>query len=461
MNRKLYTLFTTLLAIAVVVSSCIKDDFTKNSQYEEITIRLAAGTHAAETDGLIYGDDGKFGSLALFVFDEKRNFVLLHKEEFNASNTRQVSFNCLSNAKTLLGVANYHLYPDLAAQLKEGLTLNGLKALVANATGTVELNDKNILMVGEKEIPAFTQEKENIDVSLSLKRLAARIDVHTFKEAGWTANVQLISVEFSNGVSNTVLNNADGMLPEELTYAPSRDTEVNKNLDEINVTDWKNTANRNGCFYSYRTNLVRNNATAPRLKFKVLINGNIRKEYETVIANEQDLNAILDAGNVYQVKAVLSKTGMTMNTIPVQWDDENSELNFTDNLLYTSHGWMPGTFVERDGNTVQLSVGVNGIISFSLLSPNTVTWRAVLTNTEYFRLKQSEGKYEVSETGEVIRQQLEIELLHPEYTGFVQTELAVYAVVGGLSYELDLTHDGTEHKPSESINRFTITRGEQ
>lgn len=452
-----------LLTLVTGWTSCIKDDMQGNGQQEEITIRLSADTRAAGDDPLIYGEDEKFGSLALFVFDEKGNFVLLHKEEFSSANTHQASFDCLSNARKMLGVANYHLYPELNAALTTRLNRSKVLALTAQVPATVPagLTDRNILMVGEANIPSFAdnQEREIIDVSMMLKRLAARVDIHAFKENGWTAGVELLSVEFSNGVTNTVLDPTALALPGTPVYAQPKTTASGKTLEDLaSTTDWKNSTFRNMAFYSYRTSQLKDNANAPTIKLNVRINGNILKTYETVIANENDQNASLDAGNVYQVKAVLSKTGLTLETAASPWNREDSEVNYTNNLMYKSNGWTSSTIVAQADNTVQLSQETNGILYFTLLAPDMAEWNAVLTNTEDFELLTPSGKYEVNEHGEAIPQKLEIRAKTADYA---QTELAVYAKIGGMTYELDLTRIGTEQGPSTDIQRFTITTGEQ
>lgn len=464
MNKKLYRLFALFLALAATAASCIKEDLEGGGQNEEITIRLSAGTRAEGEDPLIHAKDEKFGSLAVYVFEADGRFVSLYKEEdFALNNIHEASFNCYSNARILLGVANYAAYTDLAGKLTTGLTLPQVKDLVANADGATVLGDGNILMVGQVDVPAFTQETENIPVSLTLKRLAARIDIHAFKETGWMADVQLTSVEFAGGVANTTLNVSESEidLPGTLKIATPKSEAASKHLAEL-PAEWKAVEHRNMCFYSYRTRQAIASDDVPRLKFTVRINNNITKEYEAVIANPADAFAVLDAGKVYQVQAVLSKSGLTVSTAVADWEQEDSELDFTDNLSYTSNGWQPGTYADKTGNVVRLTPETDGIISFTLQSPNTAKWNAVLTNPEYFRLKVDEGEYQEDETtAQPLTQRLEIELLKPEYTGYAETELAVYATIGGTRYELDLTHDGTGQKPSENVERFTIIRGEQ
>lgn len=466
MNKKRYTFFAALLALVTGFASCIQDDMQGNGQQEEITIHLSTGTRAAAgEDPLIYGEDEKFGSLALFVFDENENFVLLHKETFESgsANTHQSSFDCFSNAKKLLGVANYHLYPELDASLKTGLTLGKVKALVAQVpvTTTTGLTDRNILLVGETAIPSFAdnKDKEVINVTMQLKRLTARVDIHAFKENGWTAKVELLSVEFNNGVLNTMLNPAGMARPAAPAYAQAKTIAFSKTLEDLGSgTDWKNSSFRNMAFYSYRTSQPQNNIHAPTIKLNVRINDNITKTYKAVIANAADAEAALDAGNVYQVKAVLSKTGLTVETSAAPWDREDSEVSYTDNLMYKSNGWMQSTIVAQADNTVQLTQGTNGILHFTLLAPDRAEWNAVLTNTTAFELLTPSGKYEADDKGNAIPQKLEIKVLTAENA---QTELKVYAKIGGMTYELDLTRIGEDQKPSADIQRFTITTGEQ
>ena len=461
-----YASLVFLLSVVLWAASCIKDDFSggTGTGEEDITIKLGITTRAGE-DGLIRDNDDRFGSLAVYAFDEGGNFLALYKYNLEeAANTYTTpAFNCGIKVRKLLGIANYAAYPDLDEKLVKGLSEDAVKALTANDGGTVALSAANLLMIGETTV-AFAKsddEDEEVTASLELKRLAARVDVFVFKETGCTAEVQLETVEFVNGVKNTALkwNTGQVELPAPLQYAAPQTGKSGGLLEPAPSGDYTYESYEKGCFYSYRTQQAIAADNAPKLNITVRVNGNITRTYSAVIANKDVSEAVLDAGNVYQVKAVLAKSGLVVSTNVVPWDAEDYVLDFKDDLLYKSEGWAFGSFVAMQGNTVQLYTDKPGILRFSLLSPNTVRWKASLTNNQDFKLGPVEGSYEEDAAGNAIVQKLEVSSIPEGNNDYASTELSVFAVIGGVSYEMDLTTDQEMGGSPGTINRFTITRG--
>lgn len=70
-----------------------------------------------------------------------------------------------------------------------------------------------------------------------------------------------------------------------------------------------------------------------------------------------------------------------------------------------------------------------------------------------------EGSYEEDAAGNAIVQKLEVSSIPEGNNDYASTELSVFAVIGGVSYEMDLTTDQEMGGSPGTINRFTITRG--
>lgn len=97
-----YASLVFLLSVVLWAASCIKDDFSggTGTGEEDITIKLGITTRAGE-DGLIRDNDDRFGSLAVYAFDEGGNFLALYKYNLEeAANTYTTpAFNCESGYK--------------------------------------------------------------------------------------------------------------------------------------------------------------------------------------------------------------------------------------------------------------------------------------------------------------------------------------------------------------------------
>lgn len=395
-QKHIYTFPAFLLSWMMLVTACINDDLSVAGADEEVTVKLSASTRAMD-DPLIRDNDDHFGSLAVYAFDEKGNFLRLYTFAPSvASNTYTTdAFNCGIGVKTLYAIANYDAYPDF--ELK-ALNYNAVRAQVANAAGTTALKANNILMVGEVTGLAFSKpddQDENISVSISLKRLAARVDVFVLKEAGWAADVKVTKVEFSGGVKNTTLayQEREVALPDPLkfdatqTFNGASDTPL-ETFEKDNALLWQQDKHLRGSFYTYRTVQPQTSTNVPKLAITVKVNDNIEKTYTAIIADKGiDSNTLvtLDAGNVYQICAIMTKTGLVIEMQVADWEKAPVyDLDFSyptyQNPLTPWDGTtekpyeQPTVYYNPDGNSTEGTVS----FSFSLTAPSGQSWRATL-----------------------------------------------------------------------------------
>ncbi|MCE8952898.1 fimbrial protein [Bacteroides thetaiotaomicron] len=318
--------------------SCQKDESAATTDLGEITVHLSTSTRAGENDPLMRNNDDRFSSLATYIFDKDGGFVGLRKEQVpsvdasnNGDNQLVTSFTCLSNAAELFCIANYSAHTGLDEQLQKGMTKSQVKSLVAQTT---QLSPTGLLMVGKADIvfeKDITQ-SETVNVNVQLKRLAARLDVHAFKANDWNADVEIINIEFSGGVTNSTLEYNEGTLSLPDTPAHDEPRSItedgiahNKTLPPFNEETeifWRIDNYRNGSFYTYRTSQSRTSEHAPRINITVRIGESITKTYSAVVANaDNNADVTLDAGNVYQVQALLKKNGLLIQTSVAPWDD--------------------------------------------------------------------------------------------------------------------------------------------
>lgn len=328
-----------LLCLLLCATACTDEEAGTPGGGEEVTVKLSATTRAAD-DVLVRDNDNRFGSLAVYAFDANGKFLALYKYTLpEAADTYSVPpFSCGMQVKKLVAIANYATYPDLDSQLEKGLTRSQVAQLVANAQGTVTLAADNLLMVGETAADVtFTkpvEEDEEVTVDLQLKRLAARVDVFVFKEEGWDTPISLTNVRLTNSVLNTTLAYPDGQtisVPATPAYGDLTD---NTHTDYAPVeftgdaVDFWNTSldtYLGGRFYTYRTNAVPtndndDNNNVPTLAITVQ-NGSRSYTYTAALTGIVNTENGLDAGNVYQVQAVLNRNGLIVNTVVADWEN--------------------------------------------------------------------------------------------------------------------------------------------
>lgn len=410
-----YAVSALMLAVIAALTACSSDDSPAAVAEgdEEITVKLQTSTRAT-ADPLVRDDDDHFTSLAVYAFRQDGSFVALYRYDATGSVNEYTTpaFNCGIATKKLVAVANYAAYADLSASLTKGLSETQVKALVANASGTTALAAGNILMAGEAAV-SFTKpdtEDEDITVSLPLRRLAARVDLFVFKEAGWNDKVEVQSVTFDNGVLNTTLSYAEGTVsvPSSPVYAPSATTQITTEnalaaFEGDAVTLWRNDDTYlRGRWYTYRTSVAYDNERAARFSVTVAINGTLTRTYTGLVASgtPESGDITLDAGRVYQVQAVVMKNGMEINTLVADWEDGGTyELAFeyptySNPMVPISYTGTPSTDAKFDQPTIYYDNSGSetaGTCSFqfSITGPVGHTWQPVLFET-------TEADYEVT-----------------------------------------------------------------
>lgn len=141
------------------------------------------------------------------------------------------------------------------------------------------------------------------------------------------------------------------------------------------------------------------------------------------------------------------------------WDMEDITVNYEDNLSYVSQGWGNTIlgFLNDTKTQVQINPNQPAVLTFMINSPSGALWRATLSNyTDFQFVGPSSGAAYTDE--KPVPQTIQIEAVHSESDERYETELHVYADIGGITYEMDLTNPSAgEIKPGDApVNYFTI-----
>ena len=171
-----------------------------------------------------------------------------------------------------------------------------------------------------------------------------------------------------------------------------------------------------------------------------------------------------------KIFARVKSDGYELQLHVLLWEVEEIEVNFEDELSYSSQGWDEETLLEpypeENNGIVHLNPEETAVLRFTLQSPKTATWRASLEGdvTAFeFVDGSNEGtiQFTTNAAGEQIPEPLEIKLrvTDPESQDRHEAVLHVYASIGGQDYELDLTHtSGEAMQPDddEVVVNFTL-----
>lgn len=168
-----------------------------------------------------------------------------------------------------------------------------------------------------------------------------------------------------------------------------------------------------------------------------------------------------------KIFARVKSDGYELQLHVLPWKVEEIEVNFEDELSYSSQGWDDETLLppypSKTNTVVHFNPQEIAVLRFTLQTPATATWRASLEGdvTAFeFVDGSNAGTIQFDENGVPIAQEIRLRVTDPESQDRHEATLHVYASIGGLDYELDLTNTpGEEIKPGEGgevSSRFTL-----
>lgn len=141
------------------------------------------------------------------------------------------------------------------------------------------------------------------------------------------------------------------------------------------------------------------------------------------------------------------------------WEVEDIEVNFEDNLSYTSGGWDEETilgYLNAEETRVHVNPDETAVLRFTIQTPNTATWRAQLVGADInaFEFVGEHSGNAYGADGQPVEQQIQVRVTNSESDSSFEVQLQVFATIGGKDYELDLT--GNIQSGESEVQRFTL-----
>ena len=384
-----------LLSFILSLTGC---DEKESDSVEEANLTLSF-TSRAEMDHLAKGNDSKFSSLAIYVFNKADGncdyFELVPDITPEAIDLYRRVLTVSSQTKVIYAIGNYAGTDKiLSVNLTENTTMQELDNMTVTNTF---FSEGSILMIGKKEVSVTGV---STDVEVPMKRLVARLDIYMFKNSELTSDdVQVVSVDFVNQVMNSKcdITNREMLVPVNMrTEFKSISTNTilqNMPADLSSIVP----ENAHASFYSYQ-NIIPSSATVdetitPYLSVTLRING---KEYKckgyiTDTGHETDKYS-LNQNTVYQVLAMFEHPDnkLAVKITPLPWIVAESQIGGTlvkegDYSLAAYSGSDVGAttgtvyFPYVKDNT-PVSETSYASYSFKLTAPAGAVWTATLTN---------------------------------------------------------------------------------
>lgn len=196
-------------------------------------------------------------------------------------------------------------------------------------------------------------------------------------------------------------------------------------------------------------------------------------------SNDYDLAPIVDKtthqtisslprNTILKVNATANPTGWELFCNVLPWTKNDVQVDFRDNLSYFSNGWDKNTILSTsEGNLVHIDPLKEAVLTFTIETPNTATWKAqIVPNSPedinvFEFVGENSGSIYYDESGRARSQQLKVRISKDYQESQVEhsATLKVFAEIAGKEYELDLTNtSGQPQEPDEgqSVSRYTL-----
>lgn len=431
---KKYTSLTLLTLLVMLAGACSKDTpMESRAESANITVNIASRGQVDTGNEEVKEHEG-IKTLRL---------IMVQEGKVAGNWLREYNDNSLIQTFRILGVkaVDTQLYAivnengvnlNYATTFQVGSTFNASTYNNGAALAAIDVATNGIPMEGSTQITA-AQMVEETSVSISVTRALARIDLTVNNKTG--GNLSINEINFGpffpvagylmKGQGGTVLNLAKNF-PESQTI----------------TTNGKHTFT----YYLFESS---------RGTYTVGMKGSTNYAPAQIYDKDTKPIASIERNQILKIDANANPTGWELRCEVAPWTLKEHEVNYIDQLSYSSHGWVPGTIAGRQENTVELSPDKEAELKFVIQAPNGVTrWIAELDDNTNFELVTEEGTT-IFNNGQPIEQILKVKVAPNATDPAATTKLHVYAVVGSAAqYELDLT----DSKGTADLNNFILKR---
>lgn len=430
---KKYTSLTLLTLLVMLAGACSKDTpMESRAESANITVNIASRGQVDTGNEEVKEHEG-IKTLRLIMVQEGKvagNWLREYKDKSLTQTFRILGVKAMDTQ--LYAIVNEKgVNLNYAESFQVGSTFNNAIYNQAQLYGP-KVAENGIPMEGYLRIPQADIVNET-SVSISVTRALARIDLTVKNKTGGNLSINEINFGPFFPVSGYLIKRKDGTVQNQTKDFTG---------DQTIVTNGTHTFT----YYLFESS----GGT-----YTVGMKGSTNYDPAQIYDKDTKPIASIERNQILKIDANANPTGWELRCEVAPWTLKEHEVNYIDQLSYSSHGWMPGTIAGRQENTVELSPDKEAELKFVIQAPNGVTrWIAELDDNTNFELVTEEGTT-IFNNGQPIEQILKVKVAPNATDPAATTKLHVYAVVGSAAqYELDLT----DSKGTADLNNFILKR---
>lgn len=482
-----------LLLLLAAFGACTEEEVVPVAPTRTLTVDLGITLTRAAKDTLI-GDDSQPHDLQLWIFDQDNHLLdyaaLTGPDDLFFSGSDALG-ELVNTIQRIVEVENtvtaLHVHVVLnGLSLNLGLSEGSKPADIQAATFSLPTDnpwtdDNTVPIYGEAELDDIDGYQKEYSLTVEAKRAVGKLEL-LFTKDSESGYLQINKVKLAHLPEKGYLAKS----PESVTISSSESIVLFKGTTEItgflpqDQAALGDFSQHEANFLSLTTNYLLENPNG-----NTWTDGNpdwmypdnptqadqgylLTVHYQTSANGEekkvQPIYLPRIERNVWnKIFARVKSNGYELQLNVQPWVPEEINVDFTDNLSYTSAGWDEETilgYLDDAETRVHLNPSKTAELRFTIQSPATATWRAQLVGADInaFEFVDAHSGNACDAEGNPKEQVIKIKVAEPESDASFEVQLAVFATIGGKDYELDLTNPGsTPIQPGTSdVQRFTL-----
>ena len=477
-----------LLLLLAAFGACTEEEVVPVAPTRTLTVDLGI-TLTRATEGTSIGDGGQPNDLQLWIFDQDNHLLdyaaLTGPDDLFFSGSDALG-ELVNTIQRIVEVENtvtaLHVHVVLnGLSLNLGLSEASTPADIQAATFSLPTDnpwtdDNTVPIYGEAELDDIDGYQKEYSLTVEAKRAVGKLEL-LFTKDSESGYLQINKVELThlpeegylakspasvtvNPLESIVLfegtTEITNYLPQDAAslgdfsrYESSfRSLTANYLLENPQGKNWSGDGNQDWTYPS--TPEAEENGYLLTVHYQTSAGGTEKTPIylPKIVRNEWN-----------KIFARVKSDGYELQLHVQPWEVEDIEVNFEDNLSYTSGGWDEKTilgYLNAEETRVHVNPDETAVLRFTIQTPNTATWRAQLVGADInaFEFVGEHSGNAYGADGQPVEQQIQVRVTNPESDSSFEVQLQVFATIGGIDYELDLTNP---IRPDESdVNRFTL-----
>lgn len=478
------------LLLLAVFGACTEEEVVTVAPTRTLTVDLGI-TLTRATEGTSIGDGGQPNDLQLWIFDQDNHLLdyaaLTGPDDLFFSGSDALG-ELVNTIQRIVEVENtvtaLHVHVVLnGLSLNLGLSEGSTPADIQAATFSLPTGDQT--WTSDNTVPIYGDAERTIDgyqkeysLTVEARRAVGKLEL-LFTKDSESGYLKINKVELAHLPEEGYLAAPSGTVTVDaaesiVLYDGTQEVSSFLPQDQANLGDF---SQHEASFLSLTTNYLLENPNG-----EDWTDGNqdwmypdnptqadqgylLTVHYQTSANGKEKVQPIylpqIERNVWNKIFARVKSNGYELQLNVQPWVVEDIEVNFEDNLSYTSGGWDEETiigYLDAEKTRVHVNPDETAVLRFTIQTPNTATWRAQLVGADInaFEFVGEHSGNAYGADGHPEEQQIQVRVTNPESDSSFEVQLQVFATIGGIDYELDLTNPGNKQSGESEVQRFTL-----